>query len=150
LRQLEVLAAYVDAKSARTAAAQLGIAESTVKNLLSDLKRRLGARSVTTACVALGWLLIPDLQDAANSPSGVDVAVLAAYAQAGTVRSAAAELGLSAAGARSRLTATYGVLHVHCALAAYQALGWLRLPKVNEHGAQAVGRSRTGIPARLS
>jgi DNA-binding CsgD family transcriptional regulator len=131
-RQLEVLATYVRAGSARATAAQLGVAESTVKNLLANLNRRLRVGTAVQTCLALGWLAIPDGLDATDGShvgQDVDLAVLAAYAHAGSVAGAASGLGVSAGLVKTRLKASYRALKVHRALAAYQALGWLRPPE---------------------
>jgi hypothetical protein len=126
--QLEVLATYVEADCVRQAADQLGVAQSTVKNLLTDLNRRLGVGTAVEACVAIGWLVIPESLDVDGSPRNVDVAVLAAYARAGTVGAAARQRQVTAATVKNRLKASYRALNVHRALEAYKALGWLRVP----------------------
>jgi DNA-binding CsgD family transcriptional regulator len=50
----------------KTAAARLGIAQSTVRNHLNRLYASLGVSSASQAAIVLGWLRLPD--------AGVDVA----------------------------------------------------------------------------
>lgn len=57
-RQRAVLVAYCEAGSVAAAAHQLGVAESTVKNHLADLRRRCGFSSTAQAV----WHLWPDLR----------------------------------------------------------------------------------------
>ena len=53
-RQLEVLRAYIAAGSVATAAYQLGISETTVRQLLSGLYRRTGCVNAAQAAYRLG------------------------------------------------------------------------------------------------
>lgn len=60
-RELQALA-YALRKDSKRAAAEMGISEQTVKNHLTALYLRLGAQSKNEAAIALGWLVVPDVQ----------------------------------------------------------------------------------------
>jgi predicted ArsR family transcriptional regulator len=66
-RQVDVLAAYVEAGgSVSSAAARAGIRPSTVKRHLADLRARSGltTEQMIYAGRAAGWLVVPSLEPA--------------------------------------------------------------------------------------
>jgi DNA-binding NarL/FixJ family response regulator len=57
-RELVILRAYLDEGGTRPAAAKLGVAESTVKNTLQNLRSRIGARTTAEAAFRLHEKLV--------------------------------------------------------------------------------------------
>ena len=152
-RQVEVLAVFVRTASTRTAARELGISRQTIKNDLSAIYRKLDARTTVGACLALGWLTIPEefgraspdeavtelaarrLQVRGSSPSERTKAptwrqleLLAAYVRAGSVEAAAHEQCTTAASVRGHLLRLRQNLDVESSVSALRVLGWLTIP----------------------
>jgi len=63
-RELVTLLVYLDAGSHKAAAHRLGISESTCRQRISQLMRRVGARNAAQAA----WRLRQDLETEARAP----------------------------------------------------------------------------------
>lgn len=58
--EIAVLAVYAQRCSVKETSLYMGLAESTVKNLLATLYRKLDVGSAMEACVAMGWVKVPE------------------------------------------------------------------------------------------